>query len=39
MLKGLIVDYAECTIGGRPAISGTTSRDSNGNLILNLYTN
>lgn len=27
------------TIGGRPAITGTTSTDSNGNLILNLYTN
>ena len=27
------------TIGGRAAISGTTSTDSNGNLILNLYTN
>jgi len=27
------------TIGGRPAITGMTSTDSNGNLILNLYTN
>ncbi len=27
------------TIGGRPAITGTTSTDSNGNLILNMYTN
>ena len=27
------------TIGGRAAITGTTSTDSNGNLILNLYTN
>lgn len=26
-------------IGGRAAITGTTSTDSNGNLILNLYTN
>ena len=27
------------TIGGKPAITGTTSTDSNGNLVLNLYTN
>lgn len=27
------------TIGGRAAITGTTSTDSNGNLILRLYTN
>ena len=39
MLQGLTVDNAECTFGGRPAISGTTSTDSNGNLVLNLYTN
>lgn len=30
---------SSATIGGRPAISGTTSTDSNGNLVLNLYTN
>jgi hypothetical protein len=29
----------ECTIGGKSAITGTTSTDSSGNLILNLYTN
>ena len=28
-----------CTIGGKSAITGTTSTDSSGNLILNLYTN
>ena len=28
-----------CTIGGRSAISGETSTDTSGNLILNLYTN
>ena len=28
-----------CTIGGKSAISGTTSTDTSGNLILNLYTN
>ena len=27
------------TIGGRPAITGTTTTDAGGNLILNLYTN
>ncbi|WP_443741517.1 hypothetical protein [Treponema berlinense] len=27
------------TIGNRPAITGSTSTDSNGNLVLNLYTN
>ncbi len=27
------------TIGNRPAITGTTSTDADGNLILNLYTN
>ena len=27
------------TIGGRPAITGETTTDSNGNLVLNLYTN
>ena len=30
---------SSATIGGRPAITGTTSTDSNGNLVLNLYTN
>ena len=35
--KGLTASSA--TIGGRPAITGTTSTDSNGNLVLNLYTN
>ena len=27
------------TIGNRPAITGSTSTDANGNLVLNLYTN
>jgi len=35
--KGLTASSA--TIGGRAAITGTTSTDSNGNLVLNLYTN
>lgn len=39
MLNSLQVSNSECTIGGKPAITGTTSTDSNGNLILNLYTN
>lgn len=30
---------SSATIGGRAAITGTTSTDSNGNLVLNLYTN
>ena len=30
---------SSATIGSRPAITGTTSTDSNGNLVLNLYTN
>lgn len=39
MLNSLQVSNSECTIGGKPAITGTTSTDSNGNLVLDLYTN
>ena len=39
MLNSLQVSNPECTIGGRPAITGTTTTDAGGILVLNLYTN
>ena len=38
MLKNLYIS-GDCTIQSRSAISGETSTDSAGNLVLNLYTN